>query len=555
MFKKTVLLCVCFMFVFSMAFMYGDDAEIQRLRAQGQKEGWTFTVGKTSVSDIPLEQLCGLEIPKNWRQLGVFEEDVFGKRTLATPPAAYDWRDYGKVTSVKNQGSCGSCWDFATIGSYEAAILVNGGASENLSEQWLLDCNTQGYSCSGGWLDGWSNMYNGVPLESCYPYTAVKGSCKTSCTKYHPLSSWYYVGSSSGVPTTSAIKQAIYDHGPVACAVYANSAMQSYTGGIFNSCSSSSPNHAVVLVGWNDTGSYWIMKNSWGTGWGESGYMKIPYGCSNIGYAAAYGIPSGGSPPPPPDDPYEPNDSAGTAYGPIDSGDNYPDAEISTSSDVDWFHFTTEDTGTITVSVTHESGADLDWYLYLSTDTSNYVARGYTTSNPETGSYNATWVGKYYVKVVGYNGSTSTYTLKVTYPDDGGTPPPPGPWSGYYRFMSRYSGYAMDYNGNSYVYHYAWNGGTDKQWEIINITGEWHRIMNRSAGTALDVGGTSGYVYNYTWNGNTDKYWKLIDLGTGYYRVDNYYSGASLDVGSGSYVYHYVWNGGTDKQWQIISVQ
>jgi len=554
--KKGVLLGICLVFLFTVVFMYGDDAEIQRLRAEGQRQGWTFTVGHTSVSDVPLDQLCRLVIPKNWRELGKFEDDVLGRRTLATPPSAYDWRDYGKVTSVKNQGSCGSCWDFAHIGSYESAILVNGGPSENLSEQWLLDCNTQGYSCNGGWLDAWSNMYNGVPLESCYPYTASKGSCKSNCTKYHPLDTWYYVGSSSGVPSTSSIKQAIYDNGAVACAVYANSAMQNYTGGIFNSCSSYSPNHAVVLVGWNDSSSYWIMKNSWGTGWGESGYMRITYGCSNIGYAAAYGIPTGGTPPPE-DDPYEPNDSYSTAYGPIDSGDNYTDAEISSSSDVDWFHFTTEDSGTITVSVSHESGEDLDWYLYASTDTSNYVARGYTTSNPEVGNYSASWVGKYYVKVVGYNGSTSSYTLNVTYPDTSGGGGGGGDWEGYYRFMNRYSGYAMDVNsGSSYVYHFAWNGGTDKQWEIINVEGDWYRIMNRYNGYALDVNDYSaGYVYNYTYNGNTDKHWEIIDLGTGYYRIDNRYSGASLDTGSGSYVYHNPWNGNTDKQWQIISVQ
>jgi hypothetical protein len=298
------------------------------------------------------------------------------------------------------------------------------------------------------------------------------------------------------------------------------------------------------------------MRNSWGTGWGESGYMRITFGCSNIGYAAAYALPEGGSPPPPPpEDPYEPNDTYSAAYGPIDSGQAYDDAEISDSSDADWFHFTTEDTGTITVSVAHESGEDLDWYLYKSTDTFNYVARGYTTSNPETGNYSATWVGKYYVKVIGYSGSTSTYTLTVTYPDEGGTPPPPppGPWSGYYRFMNRYSGYAMDYNGDNYVYHYSYNGNTDKHWEIIDLENGYYRIDNRYSGLSLDTGSTN-YTYQYTWNGNTDKQWDIIDLGTGYYRVDNRANGYSLDVGSGSYVYNYTWNGNTDKQWQIISV-
>ena len=288
MFKKSVLLVICFVFVFSMAFMYADDAEIARLRAQGQREGWTFTVGKTSVSDIPLDQLCGFKIPKNWRNMGKFEDDYFSRQTRATPPATYDWRDYGKVTGVRNQGSCGSCWAFGMLGSYEAILAINGEGLNNLSEQFLVRCNTHGYGCNGGWWC-YDDMYDGIPLESCYPYTATDGSCNHSCTLYYPVDDWYLVGSSSGVPTTSAIKQAIYDYGPLSVAVYVNSAFQNYTGGIFNSCSNYSPNHAVVLVGWGS--DHWIMKNSWGTSWGESGYMRIAFGCSNIGYAASYALP------------------------------------------------------------------------------------------------------------------------------------------------------------------------------------------------------------------------------------------------------------------------
>jgi C1A family cysteine protease len=530
--------------------LYGEKEKqltLEQMRGEIASQGHTFTVDKTSVSHIPLKKLCGLVEPPDWRETGTFDG---GARGALAVPSSFDWRSYGNVTSVKNQGSCGSCWAFGTIGSYEGVILVGDGPSENLSEEWCLDCNSYGYSCSGGWWV-FGDFYNGVPRESCYPYVGSKGTCNSGCTKYYPMDAWYYVGSSSGVPSTSDIKNAIYNYGPVAAAVCADSYLQSYSGGIFTHTSSGSVNHAIVLVGWNDTGSYWIMKNSWGTGWGESGYMRIQYGANSIGYAAAYGIPEGGSPPPS-TDPYEPNDSAGAAYGPIDSGTNYNDADIDTSSDEDWFHFTTQDTGTISVSVTHESGEDLDWYLYKSTDTSNWVARGYTTNNPETGSYSADWVGKYYVKVVGYSGSTSTYTLRVTYPDTGGGG---GGWSGYYRLINRYSGYALDINsGSSYVYHYAYNGNYDKHWEIIDLGNGYYRLKNRSNGNDLDVGGTSGYVYNYVWNGNTDKQWQIIDLQNGYYRLDNRYSGASLDVGSDSYVYHYVWNGNTDKQWQIISV-
>jgi hypothetical protein len=296
--KKGVLLVICLVFVFSLVFLYGDDAELGRLRAQGQREGWTFTVGKTSVSDIPLEQLCGLKIPANWRHMGKFEGDYFSRENRETPPASWDWRDYGKVTSVKNTLSCGASWAFAMLGSYEGILAVDGQGLQDLSEEFLVRCNSHGYGCNGGYWC-YDDMYDGIPMESCYPYTATDGPCDHNCTLNFPVNSWYYVGNSSSVPSISALKQAIYDHGPLSVAVYVNYAFQAYTSGIFNSCSNSSPNHAVVLVGWNDTGGYWILKNSWGTGWGESGYMRITYGCSNIGYAASYAIPGTITPQPP----------------------------------------------------------------------------------------------------------------------------------------------------------------------------------------------------------------------------------------------------------------
>jgi len=520
-----------------------DNDAIAQLQAKAAANGYSFSVGMTSVSNVPLKKLCGLQEPDNWRETGNFDNAVATRVTL---PSSLDWRTSGKVTPVKNQGSCGSCWSFGTIGAFEASLLMNGNPSEDLAEEWLLDCNSFGYDCNGGWW-AFDDLTNGAPRESCYPYVGSAGSCNTSCTKYYGLSNWYYVGSSSGVPSTTDIKTALYTYGPLAVAVCVDSYFQNYNSGVFTHTSSGQVNHAVMLVGWDDANSCWIMKNSWGTGWGESGYMRIAYGANSIGYAACYAIPT--STTPPATDPYESNDTYSTAYGAINSGQNYADAAIASSSDEDWFHFTTADTGNITVSVTHESGADLDWYLYKSTDISTYVARGYTTSNPEAATYASDWAGKYYVKVVGYNGSTSTYTLNVTYPDTGS-----GGGSTYYRIVNRASGYSLDVNdGSSYVYHFANSDTYDKHWEFISVGDGYYKIINRYNGNALDVGSTN-YAYNYPYNGNTDKHWQLIDLGTGYYRLVNRYNGFDLDTGSGSYVYVYTWNGGTDKQWQLVAV-
>lgn len=128
-------------------------------------------------------------------------------------------------------------------------------------------------------------------MESQSPYSASDAPC--GCP-YEPreywIDSWAYIGASSGVPPTSTIKQAILDYGPVSVAVFSNYAMQAYNGGVFNGCEYGGVNHAVVIVGWddNDGNGVWIMRNSWGSGWGEGGYMRIPYNCSQIGYGACY---------------------------------------------------------------------------------------------------------------------------------------------------------------------------------------------------------------------------------------------------------------------------
>jgi predicted secreted protein len=225
--------------------------------------------------------------------------------TPGTPgslPAAFDWRTQGGVTSVKNQGYCGSCWAFSTVGSFEANIKIKDGVEKNLSEQYLLSCNTDGWGCNGGW---WAHDYHwwripsgepdaGAVYEADFPYTASDTtSCNPPHTHHEKISSWAFVGSEEGVPPVQAIKQAIYDHGPVSAAICVGSAFDYYGGGIFqtNETCDGDVNHAIVLVGWDDnqgTNGVWILKNSWSTGWGESGYMRIGYGISKVGYSANY---------------------------------------------------------------------------------------------------------------------------------------------------------------------------------------------------------------------------------------------------------------------------
>jgi C1A family cysteine protease/predicted secreted protein len=225
----------------------------------------------------------------------------------AALPSSYNWctAHYG-CPSVKNQGACGSCWAFATVGPLEAWVKYDGVPGIDLSEQYLLSCNTDGYDCSSGYfahdyhLES-SNPARKIPpgetdsgavLESAYPYSATASSCTGSPHAHpHKIASWAYLGSPNSVPATSTIKAAIYTHGPVAVAICTGPAFVRYGGGVFSTTESCAPydvDHAVVLVGWNDAEQSWTLRNSWGAGWGESGYMRIKWGTSNVGWDANY---------------------------------------------------------------------------------------------------------------------------------------------------------------------------------------------------------------------------------------------------------------------------
>ncbi len=214
-------------------------------------------------------------------------------------PAKFDWRDSGGVTAVKNQGACGSCWAFATVAPLESNIQTKDGVTRDLSEQYLLSCNTEGWDCEGGW---WAHDYHqwkkppsetqaGAVYDSAKPYTASVTPCGGPFTHPYQIQSWSYVDPLDYTPSVAKLKNAIYNNGPIAAAVRVDSAFRGYRGGIFSTHESGKVNHGVTMVGWDDTlvagRTVWIVKNSWGTGWGESGYMRILDGTSLIGYRAS----------------------------------------------------------------------------------------------------------------------------------------------------------------------------------------------------------------------------------------------------------------------------
>ncbi|MFL6228314.1 MAG: C1 family peptidase [Pyrinomonadaceae bacterium] len=342
-------------------------ARLAALRAEMKTKGLKFSVGYTAALDRSLEQLTGLVLPRDLgtqairhsavaRQLDSIDNaarDEYARRANpnlyelriadAARTSSFDWRKQGKVTPVRDQGGCGSCWAFAALGAYEGSYLIRNGSAADASEQDVLDCGKAG-DCKGGrYTQAFDYLSaTGDASETSYAsYKAAQGTCSAVSAPPLRAVAWDYVTHdtipgtpNSRVPTVSELKQALTTYGPLAVSVLVTPSFEAYTGGDepFNEPKSEGEeyvtppdksypqgqkfkvdsdgrpyavdpingkfyviNHAVTLIGWDDAKQAWLIKNSWGTYWGdtcgygdERGYMWINYKTNNIGYAAAW---------------------------------------------------------------------------------------------------------------------------------------------------------------------------------------------------------------------------------------------------------------------------
>jgi len=287
-FPRIILIIALITFISTLAAGAEENLEekIARLNREIKEKGWLWEAGITGVSDVPREQghtIRGLiPIPESMKgRMPVYQPSG----TLALP-TTYDWRNNQGTTPVKNQGSCGSCWAFAATAQMESHTYIYDGRIEDYSEQAVIDCNPWNYGCGGGWAGGAYRVfiYDGAVSEDCIPYTASDGNPCTmdQCEILAYMSNYYSVSNN-----VAAIKQAIYDDGPVYTSMYAHDNFQNYSSGCYNADYSEPTNHAVLIVGWDDNGcggnGAWIIKNSWGTSWGNDGYGRIQYGVCGIG--------------------------------------------------------------------------------------------------------------------------------------------------------------------------------------------------------------------------------------------------------------------------------
>ncbi len=290
------------------------DTDLKKIQKEIIENDYSYTVDINPATEYSIDQLCGFKIPENLDENIYFEKnsskDNFN--TLENVPESYNWQDI-TLPKVKTQGECGSCWAFSTVGALECAIKRVHGEHVDLSEQYLVSCNLDNWGCGGGFFahdyhynkKGACDNEPGAVLEKDFEYTATNGECK-KCNHPYKINGWSYVEGPQTVPSVKQIKNAIYKFGPVSAAVAVDSKFQAYSGGIFDSDTSTNVNHAIVLVGWKDdesvkNGGYWILRNSWGPGWGEGGYMRIAYNTNKVGCGACYIDYDSNSPSPPSD--------------------------------------------------------------------------------------------------------------------------------------------------------------------------------------------------------------------------------------------------------------
>lgn len=271
----------------------GDHNLLQRA---AQRRGWAVRYKRGDTAPTA-------EAPPAPRSHSQSESSPHGNFEACSPSAeAYSWHAW--MPAIRNQDTCGSCWAFSAIGTYEASQQIFRGQKVDLSEQHVIDCAKTNVgdagSCKGGWpkyVFEWLSSDGGVLTEVQAPYQSRETTCSSQVGSYR-ATAWGWVNP-SGSPTVDQLKAAICKYGPVSATVDVTDAFNAYTSGVFDE-NKPGQIHAVVLVGWDDARGAWLLRNSWNTWWGEDGYMWIKYGSNGVGKYATWVLAEEVKEPPPP---------------------------------------------------------------------------------------------------------------------------------------------------------------------------------------------------------------------------------------------------------------
>ena len=283
-----------------------EEIEIDELQQRVYDQGYSYTVAEnwvTQLSPEDRETLCGykhLKAPveppaENVRFVSDVPKAKVGNKKIGQR-SSYDAMALGYVTPVKNQ-ICGACWVFGATANFESDVAIGESKLLDFSEQEVGDCNiwasVGGHNyCNGGIALMTTNYFTkyGAADETCHPYVATPETCK-KCTLLKNVDNWRIITGGNGESQITTIKDAILNYEPVYSTIYASGpGFDAYSGGVYEYWGSEPTDHAIEIIGWDDTLPHshghgaWMIKNSWGTGWGASG----PYpGCAWVAYGAA----------------------------------------------------------------------------------------------------------------------------------------------------------------------------------------------------------------------------------------------------------------------------
>ncbi|KAL1562491.1 senescence-specific cysteine protease SAG39-like [Salvia divinorum] len=249
---------------------------IERFNLDGNH---TYKLGINKFADLTNEEFL-TKYARNFMpsfEVSSSHQSPFAYKNVEDVPSSLDWRDHNVVTPVQNQGACGCCWAFSAVTAIEGIIAIRSGKLIPLSEQHIMDCNYNNEGCKGGRMEhafSFVIQNGGLASDTNYPYTGTQGACNhnTPSSLSTTISGFSFVPSGDETALLAAVANQ-----PISVAIDPR-LFQFYHSGILTGECGTSLTHAVTLVGYGESEDgikFWLLKNSWGTGWGDGGYAKV----------------------------------------------------------------------------------------------------------------------------------------------------------------------------------------------------------------------------------------------------------------------------------------
>jgi len=262
--------------------------------ARTAERGIGATYGLNKFSDLTPEEFAATVLMRPFKGAAesVKRKNLLKPTPLAAAPESFDWRPKGAVTPIKDQGQCGSCWAFSVTENIESMWMIAKGLTNStmtpLAPQQVVDCDKSDYGCDGGnppTAYDYIKEAGGLEGEKDYPYKAEDGTCHFKKSDVvATISDWKYATTSYDETT---LKDNLVSWGPLSICVDARF-WQDYESGVMGTWECDwvvELDHCVQGVGYDLTAStpYWVLRNSWGTDWGEKGYIRVEYGGNTCG--------------------------------------------------------------------------------------------------------------------------------------------------------------------------------------------------------------------------------------------------------------------------------